>query len=384
MIKHMRWAAVGACATALMIVADGASAASTWTTVTGLPPTGNNVQFQAALALSDSEVWAVGAQFGLAGQTPPPPAAYHWDGTSWSSTTTPPIGFNASLNAVSASSTSDVWAVGGIVQPGYRRRLALYEHWTGGPSWTKVDGPLVGGLNAVATLSPTNAWAVGALGVVVHWDGKSWTDVTSTLVTQPNPSNIFGNNLTAITAISASDIWTVGRFTNTSYTTSAYALHFNGSTWASTVLPQPPISGPSSPILHGVTAFGSNHVWAVGDNEEVPGLGLTTLIYYWDGSRWSMQSPSLNGAAYPALNAVAARSATDVYAVGFDMPSVNGGTQQALILRWNGSSWSIDANATATGAFSSLYGAATRPGATAEWAVGVNRSSQGLVLKRVG
>jgi hypothetical protein len=145
-----------------------------------------------------------------------------------------------------------------------------------------------------------------------------------------------------------------------------------------TVLPQPAVTGPSSPILHGVTAVASNNVWAVGENEEVPGLGITTLIEHWNGSAWSIV-PSPTPGAYPTLNAVAARSASDVYAVGFNEPSVNGGVQQGLILRWNGSTWSADTNP-AAGTFSPLYGAATLPGATSEWAAGINAADQALVL----
>jgi hypothetical protein len=89
--------------------------------------------------------------------------------------------------------------------------------------------------------------------------------------------------------------------------------------------------------------------------------------------------PSPTPGAYPTLNAVAARSASDVYAVGFNEPSVNGGVQQGLILRWNGSTWSADADPTA-GTFSPLYGAATLPGAATEWAAGINGADQALVL----
>jgi hypothetical protein len=143
-------------------------------------------------------------------------------------------------------------------------------------------------------------------------------------------------------------------------------------------LPQPAVTGPGSPILHGLTAVASNNVWAVGENEEVPGLGITTLVEHWNGSAWSIVRSPTPG-AYPTLNAVAARSASDVYAVGFNEPSVNGGVQQGLILRWNGSTWSADTDPTA-GTFSPLYGAATLPGAASEWAVGINAADQALVL----
>ncbi len=378
MFQHKRWVAASALATAFgtaLVIAGGPALAATGWTVVSVPQTGNNTELNGASARTAADAWAVGGQFGAAGQTPPPPVAYHWNGSAWSLTATPSLGVNASLNAVSASGATDAWAVGFSLPNGggYRNRVALYEHWNGS-AWKTVSGP-GGGLNGVADLSASNAWAVGGFGVVEHWDGTAWSSVA---VPSPNPSDTFGNNLTAISAVSATDIWAVGEFTNTSFTNSAYALHYNGTSWAVTILPQPSVSGPSSPVLHGVTAVASNNVWAVGENEEVPGLGITTLIEHWNGSAWSI-TPSPTPGAYPALNAVAARSASDVYAVGFNMPSVNGGVQQGLILRWNGSTWSADTDPTA-GTFSPLYGAATVPGSTSEWAAGINRADQALVL----
>jgi hypothetical protein len=371
MFHGKRWAAVGALASALVIVGGPASAATGWTTAS-VPPTGNNTELNGAAAVSSSNAWAVGTQFGAAGQTPPP-VAYHWNGSAWSLTPTPSLGVNGGLTAISASGTTDAWAVGFTRASGYRATLALYEHWNGS-AWSIVPGPGAG-LNAVADLSPTDAWAVGTNGLVDQWNGTAWTNVP---VPSPNPADTFGNNLTAITATSPSDIWAVGEFTNTSYTNSAYAEHFDGTSWTVTILPQPAISGPSSPVLHGVTAVAANNVWAVGENEEVPGLGITTLIEHWNGSAWSIV-PSPTPGAYPLLNAVAARSATDVYAVGANSPSVNGGVQQGLILRWNGSAWSADTDPTA-GTASPLYGAATVPGSTSELAVGINSSNQALAL----
>jgi hypothetical protein len=83
--------------------------------------------------------------------------------------------------------------------------------------------------------------------------------------------------------------------------------------------------------------------------------------------------------AVGTLNAVAARTASDVYAVGFHEPSVNGGVQQGMILRWNGSTWPAATDPTA-GTSGPLYGATTLPGATTEWAAGINGSDQALVL----
>jgi hypothetical protein len=371
-LQHKRWTSLTALAAILMLACgtavSAASAATGWTVVS-VPATGYNTQLNGTFALTDTDAWAVGVQY----SSPIAPVAYQWNGSAWSLVSTPALTTTSSFTAVSASSASDAWAVGFSQTAGYRSPPALYEHWNGSV-WSVVSGPGLT-INGIVDLSPSDAWAVGLGGDVEHWDGTAWSSVT---VPSPNPSDTAGNNLTSVTAVSASDIWAVGEFTNTSYTNSAYAEYYNGSAWTVFILPQPSVSGPSSPVLHGVTAVSANDVWAVGENEEVPGLGITTLIEHWNGSVWSIVSSPTPG-AYPILSAVSARSSTDVYAVGSNEPSVNGGVQQGLILRWNGSTWSADTDPTA-GTFSPLYGAATFPGAANEWAVGINSADTGLVL----
>src|SRR5262249_20921355 len=130
---HKRWALVGAAATALSVLAGlamaaPAAAAAGWASVS-VPQTGNNTELNGMSARTGTDAWAVGVQFGAAGQTPPPPVAYHWNGSAWSLTATPGLGVRAGLNAVSASSASDAWAVGVTLPSGYRVRQPLYEHW---------------------------------------------------------------------------------------------------------------------------------------------------------------------------------------------------------------------------------------------------------------
>src|SRR4029077_4388637 len=225
---HKRWGLAGAAATALSVraMAAPAVAAAGWAPVS-VPQTGNNTELNGMSARTSTDAWAVGVQFGAAGDTPPPPLAYHWNASVWSLTTTPSLGVNAGLNAVSASGASDAWAVGFTLPSGYRVRQPLYEHWNGS-AWSVVSGPGLG-LNGVADLSPANAWAVGIRGTVEHWNGTAWSNVT---VPSPNPSYPAGANLNAIAAISAGDIWAVGSFYNTSSTISAFALHYNGSSWS--------------------------------------------------------------------------------------------------------------------------------------------------------
>jgi hypothetical protein len=111
--------------------------------------------------------------------------------------------------------------------------------------------------------------------------------------------------------------------------------------------------------LNAMSARTSIDAWAVGTRF---GAAAQTppppVAYHWNGSAWSLT-------ATPSL--------------GVNEPSVNGGVQQGMILRWNGSTWSADTDPSA-GTFRPLYGAATLPGATREWAAGINGTDQALIL----
>ena len=105
------WAALGAAASAVVFLGGTAVAATGWTVVT-VPQTGISTVLYGASARTSTDAWAVGRQFGASGQPAPPPVAYHWNGSAWSLFTMPALTAAASLAAVSASSVTDVWAVG--------------------------------------------------------------------------------------------------------------------------------------------------------------------------------------------------------------------------------------------------------------------------------
>jgi hypothetical protein len=353
-----RWAAVAALASASVVIgsAPAALAASGWTVET-VPQTGNNTLLLGASALSSTDAWAVGEQFAAAGQAPPPPVSYQWNGTAWSLVPTPTLGASSALSAVSASTATDAWAVGFSVL-GRHDDGTLMEHWNG-TAWSVNSSLVVTGffadLYGVADLSPTNAWAVGVAnsGLLEHWNGTTWSSVAL-----PDPNFTPGPD-ESISASSASDIWVVGSTVNTSTgATSGEALHFNGTAWS--VVPMPQGAG-------AVTDISPTDAWAVGG----------ASIEQWNGTSWSVV-PSPTPGADLGLTGIAARGPDDVYAVGDNLPSVNGGVVQGVILRWNGSTWSADSDPT-DGTYSPLFGAAAVAGAANEWAVGT-LSNASLIL----
>lgn len=99
--------------------------------------------------------------------------------------------------------------------------------------------------------------------------------------------------------------------------------------------------------LYGVTALSGSNAWAVGRDcisfcgfgEEV--MNARSLIVHWNGVRWSpVASPNVSLQGYNTLSAVAARTASDAWAVG-SFATPGSFTFNALIEHWNGRRWSL-------------------------------------------
>jgi hypothetical protein len=92
--------------------------------------------------------------------------------------------------------------------------------------------------------------------------------------------------------------------------------------------------------LHGVSAVSDNDVWAVGASYATERLTALSLIEHWNGTRWSIVPSPNPSSTVNVLNAVAAVSANDVWAVG----TAPTGSNTVLIIHWNGTAWSVVPN----------------------------------------
>jgi hypothetical protein len=239
--------------------------------------------------------------------------------------------------------------------------------------WTGVEPPDPGGsefssLAASDVISPCRAWAVGdyasgstLASLIVRWNGRAWTQVSS-----PNPgAPTEANLLHGVAATSPRDAWAVG---DTSIMAFARTLivRWNGTAWHRVTSP----NGPGvTEILQGVAATAPSNAWAVGFDSK-NGAFERALILHWNGRRWAIRSDSVTG----DLQAVAARSARDAWAVGFVQAKT--GTR-TLILHWNGKLWR-KVPSPSPGPGSILLGvAAVSP--TDAWAVGDSQLGSGSV-----
>ena len=261
---------------------------SQWARMTSPSPGTLTNELTGLAAIGSKDVWAVGDS--AAGTL-----SEHWNGAQWSVVPTPnKAAADNSLNAVAGTSASDVWAVGSGAGNG------VIEHWDGS-SWTVV--PSSGApLRGVAALSKTDAWAVG-MGGALHWNGSAWTQSSGA----PSP-------LLAVTAVSANDVWAVGGNPPQSCggVMPAIIAHWNGTHWTS--IPNLPQG-----ILTSVSAVSSSDVWAVGGR----------LIMHWDGKQWSQ----VKAPGYAA--SVCAVASSDVWVVEGE-----GSGQDLAVMHWDGHAWS--------------------------------------------
>src|SRR5262252_9211354 len=100
------------------------------------------------------------------------------------------------------------------------------------------------------------------------------------------------------------------------------------------------------PALFGVAATSAKDAWAVGQYQSASGL-LRTLIMHWNGTAWTRVSSPNPVPGGDTLNAVAAVSASDAWAVG-------GKNGRPLILRWNGKVWRQTSSSDLVGALAAV------------------------------
>ncbi|OGT45844.1 MAG: hypothetical protein A3E83_00510 [Gammaproteobacteria bacterium RIFCSPHIGHO2_12_FULL_41_20] len=213
-------------------------------------------------AVSSQEAWATGVRYreNCAGSGPRRYTIARWDGSTWSLLTpasSPSIPAdntsNQTLNAIHVIDT-DNDGIGNIgFAVGDNGTILQYD----GSNWTSATSPVTNNLFGVYAVSATEAWAVGASGRILKWNGSSWSTVTSPVTTTLNAIKMVdtdgdgtanfglvaansgrilsyngstwsfvdlgGTNLFSVDIINQNDAWVAGA--------SGTTMHWDGSTW---------------------------------------------------------------------------------------------------------------------------------------------------------
>jgi hypothetical protein len=166
------------------------------------------------------------------------------------------------------------------------------------------------------------------------WNGSVWSTVSS-----PNVGTI-DDSLYSVSCVSASNCVAVG-YTNTGSAYETLVEVWNGSVWS---IVSSPNAGTTDDELRSVSCVSASDCVAVGVGYTDTGSGYETLVEVWNGRVWSIVS-SPNVQYHDLLYSVSCVSASDCVAVGYTNTTTEydntGGTNETLVMVWDGTVWSI-------------------------------------------
>ncbi|HEX9988906.1 MAG TPA: S-layer homology domain-containing protein [Chloroflexia bacterium] len=330
-----------------------------WSIVPSPSPGADYNFLDGVVAISASDIWAVGSSPPTGTTGPSAPLTLHWDGTAWAQvpSPTPDPTHSSGLLNVAAVSPDNVWAVGYSYEGDVTRTLSM--HWDGS-QWSIVPTPNVGtgsnSIGGIAVVSANDIWAVGVYDGAVtetrtlsmHWDGNQWSIVPS-----PNPSSSY-NGLSDVVFDHNGAIWAVGDYVP--FNSQTLIMRYPGACTAITPSPTASLPTPSptptcvrtwdivpSPndtgsgnYLYNVAVVAPNDVWAVGARETSRLQEYRTVTMHWDGTTWQLV-PSSNPGLDNRLNGVAVTPSGEVWAVGYYTTDEQ--VSQTLMLHWKGAAW---------------------------------------------
>lgn len=264
---------------------------STWKQV----PMAKASQIAKVSVLSSSNVWAVGQQTNVKLSQIP-----HFNGTKWTVVSSPHFAAGETLHSLKAISTNNIFAVGETLD-NLNNRIPLVEHFDG-TAWSVVPVPRITGgeLFDIAVVTPSDIWAVGGTAtaaLTMHFNGTQWKRVTAPAAV------LFG-----VAALSANDVWAVGD----QIPAGSLIEHWDGISWSVVTSP----NNGNTARLNDISAISPTDIWATGCllcgdvGGEVP-----ALVEHWNGTTWTV-NPAPTEFAGVAGNAVLAFPSGDIFVGG--------------------------------------------------------------------
>ena len=234
------------------------------------------------------------------------------------------------LKALWGTSANDVWAVGSN---------GLIVHYDG-HTWTPEKSGVTENLTGIDGSSSTDVLVCGDAGSVLHWDGKTWSIATSTPMTV----------LLQMWVGAPTNVWAVGL--DTSLAGNGYVTHWDGTAWAEAEVT-------TATSLWQVWGSGPEEVWLVGDAIDGSGTALRGLAadagYVFDTV----------GYAGPPLRAVWGSSPSDVWVAAYS----------GDLTHWDGTSWTSTPSAVSTASLLGMRGSSKDD----VWAVGLEGVAEHFV-----
>jgi hypothetical protein len=299
-----------------LTVSSGSTAAGVcgeWRSTTGLGSVklglGSHAAIRKIAVISAADIWSVvdyAENYEVSKPNYNYQAIIHWNGSAWASIPYErPQGTYFRIKDIYASDSRSVWFAGGA---GDEPRRPIIFRWDGDKitSQKLPLGPSTAGqFNGISGSGEDDIWAVGGQhesdddiahkGLALHYDGTGWTEGTL-------PGSQGKVTLTDVRVFGHDSAWasSFAGPTNSfnSESISSEIFNWDGTTWSSVTLPDPPAStcaAPATTRLTSIDGVSSDDVWAVGYCRREggdPELGHVwiskTLSYHYAPGKWSM------------------------------------------------------------------------------------------------
>jgi hypothetical protein len=262
------------------------------------PNPGVNNVLNGLISTASNDFWAVGDSYTAGPTTDSQTLVEEWNNYNkgWYIVPSPNVGTYNTLNALAQiPNSSNIWAVGSSSLG------SLIEEWNG-TSWSVIPSPNPTGtsitLNAISALTATQAWAVGnyvdsdgqTQTLIEKWNGTAWKIIPS-----PNVSGATSNVLNGLSRTNgAKYLWAVGSYSMTGQDSETLIEQWTGSGWS--IVPSPNVGNSA---LYAVSEISTSNSWALGYSTNKYGV-MQTLAEQWNGTTWNvMFSPNKgHGANY--------------------------------------------------------------------------------------
>ncbi|BCJ25916.1 hypothetical protein [Actinocatenispora sera] len=196
----------------------------------------------------------------------------------------------------------------------------------------------------IAYSSGSDGWAVTGTGsgeAMERWSGGRWTLMPLAVTPDAATEDYW---IEDVAAVSPTNAWSVGAAyeAGTTILPRSHALgtlieHWDGTAWQ--VTPNPAADQDGAKLL-AIAASSANDVWAVGYQQDADGA-ITPFTEHYDGTSWTVV-PAPSGHGTSELRSVSIGPDGTVWAAGNqELPSGNNAAA-VLAERWDGSAWQVD------------------------------------------
>lgn len=225
--------------------------------------------------------------------------------------------YNGTWSVMNTSSPINQTLYGVTADPSGSPAFAVGANGTimmwNGNQWTQQTSPTTNTLRSVSMVhGSNNAWAVGDNGTIVMYNGNSWSTMTSPTTAQLN----------AVLMVNTTSGWAVGGKQNT-----GVIINMNGTSWSNFTRINFGVSSNNATAilnatLNSLTIDTPNSAWAA---------GASGMVLYWTGTEWVGQLNVLSVGNIRSIAMIhgATSGTSQAWGVG------DGGK----IIAWTGTSW---------------------------------------------